>query len=277
MENTLVIDGITISYIEKNSTSDKIIFFIHGNSSSAITWEKQFQDQLFQNYRLIAINLPGHGNSSFSKNANKDYSPMGTADIASKLVKILSGSKKYILVGSSYGTNVVAEMIAMGIKPEGIVLIGACILGKNYGMEKVFTKSTEPSIFTYNEGDKNVAKKFLGKQFSSDEKQEIRSIANDYFLVDPNFKPALFKGAAEGKISDEIEALKTLNIPVVVLFGENDQLVNNDYLDDAPISLWNKTVYKVPGASHWPYLDKPEETNKIIADYTAEIFRSVHA
>lgn len=273
MENTIAIDGITISYIEKSSSSDKIIFFIHGNSSSASTWQKQLQDLSFENYDLIAIDLPGHGNSSFSKNPDKDYSPIGTADLISKVIKTLSGNRQYLLVGFSYGSNVVAEMISMDIKPAGIAFIGGCVLGNGYRMDTVFKISTQPSILTYNEGDKNVVEKFINQQFANDREQEIRRTISEYLSVDQNFKPALFKGAAEGKMSDEIEALKAINIPVLAIYGENDQMINNNYLDNSPFPLWNKTIYKIPETGHWAYLEKPKEINEIIAKYAVEIFK----
>src|SRR5215203_771890 len=112
MKNGLVeVDGLHIYYVEKNKEGKATIFFIHGNSGSSRMWHKQVESELFQQYRLIAIDLPGHGKSSASNDPEKDYSPIGTASILFQAIKKLADNNPYILVGFSYGTNVVAEML----------------------------------------------------------------------------------------------------------------------------------------------------------------------
>src|SRR6516164_2468281 len=42
----------------------RAILLVHGNSSSSRIWQKQLEGPLGGKYRLIAIDLPGHGRSS---------------------------------------------------------------------------------------------------------------------------------------------------------------------------------------------------------------------
>ncbi len=123
-QKRLAIQQLTISYIDANEDSDKIIFFIHGNSSSSKTWFRQMTYKSFSNFRLIAFDLPGHGESSHSKNPADEYSAIATGKVMAEAVNILSGKNRFILAGFSYGTNVVAEMLLNGVHPAGIVLIG---------------------------------------------------------------------------------------------------------------------------------------------------------
>ena len=99
----------------------------------------------------------------------------------------------------------------------------------------------------------------------------------DYLIVSAEFKPALFKTAAEGKISDEIKVLKGSNIPACVIFGQEDQLINVDYLDDIPFPLWQNSIYKIPGAGHWVNMDKPETVNQLVFKYASESFKPTRA
>ena len=55
------------------------ILLIHGNSSSSRIWQKQLQGPLGAKYRIIAIDLPGHGASSPPPNPAGDYSGRGYA------------------------------------------------------------------------------------------------------------------------------------------------------------------------------------------------------
>ena len=53
------------------------ILLVHGNSSSSRIWQKQLQGPLGTKYRLITIDLPGHGASSPAANPEQDYSGPG--------------------------------------------------------------------------------------------------------------------------------------------------------------------------------------------------------
>lgn len=275
--NFITTNGLRIAYFEKNPTADKIIFFIHGNSSSSRMWEKQLSSDLYKDYRLIAFDLPGHGKSSASKNPEVDYSPTGTAEILSQAVKILAGAKPFIFVGFSYGSNLVTEILEYQVIPLGIVLVGSCVIGINHSLEKVFVPTIEPSIFFYNEPDKRVVAKFLKQAIHPVDIAAIENLIEDYLNVSAEFKSALFKTAAQGKISDEILALQKLNIPACLIFGRDDNLVNIDYLDDKPFPLWRNQIYKLPQAGHWVNIDNPLAVNQLIFDYATEMFKATRA
>lgn len=275
-QNFITINGLRIAYFEKNPTEDKIIFFIHGNSCSSRVWQKQLQSELFNNYRLIAFDLPGHGKSSASKNPLDDYSPIGTAKLLSSVVNELADNGPYILVGFSYGTNVVAEMLAHSLKPAGIMLIGSCVIGIDHGLEKVFIPKASPSIFFYNEPDIKVVYASLSELLTSKEENDIQNLVEDYLTVCPHFKSSLFKTVEDGKISDEILLLQKSDVPVATIFGKNDDVVNIQYLDDRPFQLWKDQIYKVSGAGHWVNIDNPTLVNQLILVYANEMFKATH-
>ena len=269
-------EGLKIAYVEKNSGVANTFFFIHGNSCSSAMWRKQFDSELLNNYRLIAIDLPGHGHSGFSNDPLVDYSPTGTSKILSQAIKKLAETNLYVLIGFSYGSNLAAEMLQHDLKPNGIILLGSCVLGENFGLEKIFIQYDTPSIYLYNEPDELVVSGFLHKNINLTHEEDIRNLISDYLSVSPDFKPALFKTAAEGKISDEIFALNESNIPACVIFGKDDKLVNIDYLDSLPFPVWKNNIFKFPGAGHWVNIDNPEVFNKIISEYAEEVFTPGH-
>jgi len=275
-EKSIAIGTLRIAYIENNPGASKTIFFIHGNSCSSRMWRKQIQCELFNSYRLIAFDLPGHGKSFVSENPFDDYSPIGTAKILSSAINLLAGTNPYIVVGFSYGTNLVAEMLAHQLKPAGIILVSSCVIGKNHGLDKIFIPKEPRSIFFYNETDKKVVYESMSASLTSVNKNDIQNLVEDYLIVCPNFKSALFKSVADGKISDEILLLQSLTTQIPLIFGKDDDLVNIHYLDDNPFNLWRDQVYKLPGASHWVNIDMPEIFNQIVAEYAQQVFIQDH-
>jgi pimeloyl-ACP methyl ester carboxylesterase len=273
----IIINGLTIHYVEKNEQEKNILVFIHGNSGSTQNWYKQINDKLFNNFRLIALDLPGHGKSFRSPDPHSDYSPIGTAEILSKAIIELAASNPFILVGFSYGTNVVAETLNHNVKPKGIILAGSCIIGRNYGLEKVFVQNETPSIFFYNETDERVIENYIIEALSNPTEIDIEILKKGYLDVSPEFKPALFNTVKEGKFSDEVLALSQFNLPVCVIFGNQDKLVQINYLDDLPFPIWKKQIYKFPNVGHWLNMDEPDSFNQIVFEYAEECIKPVHA
>ena len=134
----ILIDGISIAYFEKNCEKENSIFFIHGNSSSSAIWLKQFESELLSGYRLIAFDLPAHGASGALNGSGIEYGLPVLGKIMAAAVKESAGDGAYIIAGLSLGTNIVAEMLAHTIAPAGVIVIGSCMIGGEYTMERVF-------------------------------------------------------------------------------------------------------------------------------------------
>ena len=132
--NFTTVNGVKIFYLEKNSAAPHTLFFIHGNSCTSSFWRKQTESELFSQYRIVAFDLPWHGQSDPADWS--ECSLTGIAKIMSEAVKNLMDDKSYMLIGVSLGTNIVAEMLYNDLDPVGVVLAGPCIMGKNHGFEK---------------------------------------------------------------------------------------------------------------------------------------------
>src|SRR5690348_3953343 len=65
------------------------ILLVHGNSSSSRIWQKQLQGPLGTKYRLIAIDLPGHGASSPAPDPEQGYSGPGYAAVIAGVAREL--------------------------------------------------------------------------------------------------------------------------------------------------------------------------------------------
>lgn len=274
---TIHIGKLSLAYVDYNEDKKDIVFLFHGQSGSVASWTKQLQSPVLSDYRLVAVDLPGHGSSSHSNDPSLEYSPLGTGEIVSTFVKSLAGKNRIVLAGFSYGANIVAEIIQHGISPDGVIIVGSSILGAGFGMDRVFMPAVEPSILTYNETDRERISQFFTVHTNNISEEDLLVLAEDYLKVSPHFKPALFQTAAEGKISDEIMALQNLQSPALVVFGENDTLVNKDYLDSLPFPAWKNTIFKIPGAGHWVQLEKPGKVNELVAEYLAAIMKPVHS
>jgi len=273
MENkNIEVYNCKIAYTEKNSAGLKTLFFIHGNSCSSRIWRKQLDHPLLSDYRLICLDLPSHGRSGKLKN-DEDNNLLFFGDLLSKSINALIDGKEYILVGFSLGSNIVAEMISHSLNPAGIVIISPTIIGENYTLNDTLKPGADPTLlFTDEPSQKDIIAFIHNVLFSSDE-SDLLTCVEDFNAVKKPFRSSILKTAIEGKLSDEVMNLTRYNIPMLVLFGKEDKIVNPDYLDRAQLPLWNRGVFKLDDAGHYLMLDQPEGFAGLLADYCGQMFK----
>jgi pimeloyl-ACP methyl ester carboxylesterase len=264
--------GLQIAYLEKNPDKNNTIFFIHGNSGSSQLWEKQLNDGLFSDYRLIAFDLPAHGQSSASRESEKDYSVVGIADIIANAVLMIAHGNPFILTGFSLGTNIVVEMLAFSIIPRGIILIGADLIGGKYTLQDAIFPGADSSVLFKDDIDIEALRSYarLASVSTNDADREL--IISDYYKVQPSFRSTLLKTAMEGKFSDEISLLNGSGVSSLFVYGEEEKLLNVDYLKGADLPIWRNTIFKIPAAGHFVNIDQPKKFNDLLFEYSKLVF-----
>jgi len=92
-------------HITRKGQGSKYIVFLHGNSLSSETFKLQFEDDALNNYKLLAVDFPGHGKSGWSDNKERDYNLFGFRDAIVDIIKHLN-IKDFIFAGHSFGGHV---------------------------------------------------------------------------------------------------------------------------------------------------------------------------
>jgi hypothetical protein len=86
-------DGVSIRY-EVQGKGDPALVFIHGYTSDLTAWREQMAD-FAREYRVVAVDLGGHGGSGANR---EQWSIAGLAGDVEAVVKAL-GLKRVVLVG----------------------------------------------------------------------------------------------------------------------------------------------------------------------------------
>jgi len=265
-------DHLRIAYLEKNVDQKQTLLFVHGNSCSSASWHKQFAAPELDQYRLIAIDLPAHGQSDDSAWPEKDYNLRRLGEITSLVVKALN-IREYILIGVSLGANIVAEAMAYGLKPQGIVLIGPSILGAGYPMSDFVIPDTAVSVVFSDDAPSELVNEYAATTSLSTNPDDRLLFLNDYYHTRVPFRSAFFRSITEKVYTDEIQLLKESALPLCIIMGADEKIIRPDYLDNAPFDLWPGHVHKIAGASHLVHIDKPDDVNRLIADYAENMFK----
>ncbi len=105
------LNPVNLNYIDLNETGDpsaQVLFFVHGSSSTKETWLPIIEN-LKSQYRIVAIDLRGHGESPMSLDSHYSLEEM-VADVHSVVEKLKL--KKIIFVAHSMGVRIVIPYTA---------------------------------------------------------------------------------------------------------------------------------------------------------------------
>jgi len=268
-------NGANIDIYYKDWGTGQPVVFSHGWPLSS----DAFEDQMFflteRGYRCIAHDRRGHGRSSQPWNGND----MDTyADDLAKLVEALS-LKDAVHVGHSTGGGEVARYIARhGSKRIAkAVLIGAVPplmlkTDKNPGglPKKVFDDIRGGVVGDRSKFFKNLAVPFYGYNRSG---AKVSEGAQESFWLQGmlcGFPAAYFCIKAFSE-TDQYEDLKRIDVPTLVIQGDDDQIVPFDNAGKLQAKLVKNAQLKVyQGAPHGLCTTEKEKVNADLLAFIKE-------
>lgn len=247
------------------------ILFLHGNSSCKEVFRGQMESALGDVYRLIAMDLPGHGESGDATDPERTYTMPGYADAAVETLAQL-GIQRAAVVGWSLGGHIALEMIPLLDGLTGIMIMASPPVG--LGAEKVMA-GFQPIPNA----------EMVGKPELTPEEVEIFLYANYGPAIDAGLRAALmrtdgraralmFQALFTGNISDQRAIVESTDVPVAVVNGADDPLVNLEYIGGlAYRNLWDDHCYVLRGAGHACFLHVPEAFGAILERFARDMER----
>lgn len=252
-----------LSYIESGEGS-KYIVFLHGNSLSADTFIHQFDSHLLEKFKLLAIDFPGHGKSAWSDQKEKEYSLFGFRDIVVELIQELK-IEDFILAGHSFGGHVAIECLPFLPSCKGIILWGTTPIILPMDTSQLFLPNPDIGLLFKQDLSREDLAKYGKLILNNDKKDFLVEIIKQ---ADPQFRTLISQSLADGKLSDEVAILKSSRIPVAILYGGNDPLINKAYLDKLSLqNIWKKKILLFKNSGHSIQLDNPEKFNKTLSEF----------
>ncbi|MDP6635362.1 MAG: alpha/beta hydrolase [Phycisphaerae bacterium] len=249
-------DGVAISY-DISGSGEPTLVFVHGWCCDRTYWRHQIP-RFAKRYRVVAIDLGGHGDSGLNR-SGWTIESFGR-DVAA-VVKALD-LKRVILIGHSMGGPV--NISAAGDLPGRVTGL--------IGVDCYNDIDAE-----YNAYDTNGFVSALRANFTSVTASSVRSMFvadSDEDLVEQviadmsSTPPAVGAGAMRSFLKfDRIAALKGLGVPI--------RCINSDRRStDVPAGKRYAMSFElkfIKGVGHFPMLEAPEEFNKLLADTIEEL------
>jgi len=265
---------IDLAYVDEGA-GDQTIIFIHGLGSYLRAWEKNIEG-LKDSYRCIAIDLPGYGKSS-----KKPHSGMMSfyAEVVKNLIDELQ-LKNVVLAGHSMGGQI-SMMTAINY-PE---IIQKLVLLAPAGFEE-FTDGQKQwfrDVMTL-DGVKNTTV----EQIQTNLAYNFYNIPDDAaFMITDRIAMRSAKDfeaycyavvqSVSGMVDEPvIDMLDQIKQPVLIIFGENDNLIPNRFLNPGRTidvaqnghqKIPNSQLLIIPKSGHFTQFEKPDEFNREVKGF----------
>jgi len=244
------LEGTKIRYydIGNKKTSDALVL-VHCWTCNVEFWKEQYL--AFPKYRVIAMDLPGHGKSDKPR---VDYSMEFFAQAVDAVMR-KAGVKKAVLAGHSMGTPIIRRYYALfPEKTAGLIIVDGALLP--FGPREQVEKFFEPLFNDYRNGVPGFVDGMLPETVEAD----LRSFVRSSMLATPEH---VGTSAMKLMLDDAYAVNGKINVPVLAIMAQNPMWpaeMEARYKAIAP-----KTNYQVwDGVSHFLHMEKPKEFNEQI-------------
>ena len=242
---------------------------VHGNSSSSRSFQHQLEGVLGERFRLVAMDLPGHGQSAPASDPQATYTLPGYAGVVVGVAERL-GLTEAVFVGWSLGGHILLEASDQLPQAAGFVIFGTPPIGFPPAMEEAFLPNPAMGAAFKPDLTEEEMAAFASAFFKPD------TLVPDSFLedirhTDGQARLVLGSSIAPGGYRDEIEVVANLTTPLAILHGEHEQLVSEPYISALSIpTLWRGAVQIIPGAGHAPHWEQPDQFNALLEAFLLE-------
>jgi pimeloyl-ACP methyl ester carboxylesterase len=247
-------------YVEETGNPDgQPVLFIHGLSQSRLAWSNQLHSALARDFRLVAMDLRGHGRSERPHDAYGELF-LWANDILAVINTL--GLARPILCGWSYGGVVIGDYLrchgerALG----GIVLVDAvCMLGEPVmpflGADFV---GVFPGLFATDVDESSTGlQAFVRMCRSTDaDPTEFYSILGYNSVVSP-----LVRQAMMSRTVDHSEVFAQLETPALIVHGLDDRVILPAMSEHLAGLMPSAHTSFYAGVGHSPFLESSQRFN----------------
>jgi len=252
------IHSLTTSFAKiavRDSAGDgPVILLIHGNSSCKEVFRHQFDSPRAKRFRLLAMDLPGHGESENAPDPATAYTISGYARAAVEVLRQM-GAEHAVIFGWSLGGHVALDMISrfpglLGVMISGTPPVPGSMEGVALGFQQNAHMMLASSGVWSDEDAETYARATAGanapfEPFMLDAARRTHAIAREIF----------FANALSG--------------------GADDAFINGAYFGTLHYAnLWDGKVHALKGIGHAPFWEAPGVFNPLLERFAADASRA---
>ena len=256
------VGGLRVRYADRGF-GDSVVLLLHGFGGDLDNWMFNL-DSLAEKHRLLALDLPGHGQSV---KTNVDPSLSGMATFVRKFLDVLSVSSLHV-VGHSMGGAIAMQLASDS--PETVKSLGLiCSAGLGPDINSDYLRG-------FVEAQSQQELKLVLQQLFADESLVNLQLVNDLL----NYKridgvEATLNALSETLISAGEQTFLTDNIvasgiPVLVIWGKQDRIIPVSHAQNYSAAGGSCVEVEIfDSAGHMVQMEKAYDVNRSLLNFLA--------
>ncbi|WPP48672.1 alpha/beta fold hydrolase [Catalinimonas niigatensis] len=262
-ESMLLLGKHHIYVTSQYSAQPTTLIFIHGNSLSSRFWQPQFESDLSRYFNLLALDLPGHGQSEPAADPISSYSLSAYGQVILDLLnqqKIVS----FVLIGHSLGGHVVLELLPFlsEFTCRGVVVVGTPPLQKPWDQGQPFLPNPNAALL-FQEQATDEALEALSMSMVRPGGEAWPLLPETYRQTDPLARITFIQNTLTGQYQDEVALIHSSFVPVLLAYGEKEQIVNPAYFQSLQLPD-DCSIMEIPQAGHLASYENPAFFNDLL-------------
>ncbi len=262
-------NGVRLQVEEVGNPNGRAILFIHGFSQSRLTWRKQFKSNLVNDFRLVALDLRGHGSSEKPKDAYGE-SKLWADDIQAVITTLQL--ERPVLSGWSYGGVIISDYVRIYGDSQlgGIHFIGALtklgdallpLLGEEFA-------SLIPGFFSNEAIASSNALERLVRLITH------KPLPPEEFYYTLGYNTIVPPYVREGLLSRSLtndDLLPTITVPVLITHGELDEIVLLNAAKEHAELIGHSHLSIYADVGHAPFWEDTDRFNNELYDFVKQL------
>ncbi len=258
--------GVRLHVVETGNPTGQSILFIHGVSQNWLTWRCQLRSELQEEFRLVALDLRGHGMSDKPHDDSYMDSRAWADDIQAVIREL--GLRNPILSGWSYGPLVMLDYV----RHYGEDHIG----GMNFvgGVTKL---GSEEAVLALTPEFLSLVPGF----FSNDVQESVEAMGSLiklcftkvpaerdlYMMLGYNLStPPYVRQAMFSRSIDNDDLLPKLRKPLLITQGAKDKIVRLRAAEEIKAAVNHATLVLMEAIGHACFREEPDKFNARLRD-----------
>jgi pimeloyl-ACP methyl ester carboxylesterase len=259
--------GVDIAYYD--SGAGRPIVFLHSFGHNKAMWLPQLNHFLERGYRVLAPDMPGHGDSSFDPEHH-------TVDrIAQSYIELLDvlALKGVVLVGISMGGYVALRMWAR--HPAAIAALVLSNTKAERDSDEIVARRRAQIANIHEKGlaafIHDGAPRRLSPRTLERRPWVLDSIKMMNFTVSAEANAATLDAMARKE--DDTATLATIDVPALVTSGSDDIFIPKTSAGALRNGIRNARAHVIEETGHVSSLENPSEYNRVVEDFLTAAMR----
>jgi pimeloyl-ACP methyl ester carboxylesterase len=261
-EHTIELDGAPVFYRSAGESAEPVLY-LHGSPTSSDDWVG-----MLERTGGIAPDLPGFGRTA--KGGHLDYTLRGHADFIERLLAELE-IERVTLVAHDWGAGgglVFAQRHPDRIEKLALVDALPLLEGFEYGRAGRIWRTRGLGELAIGSVTRWVMKRELRRATVNEEIWTDERLRTAFDQFDQGTQRAvlrLHRATGPRELVARGLELGELEMPALVLWGEQDPWIAASWADAYAERLPNATAERAADAGHWPWLERPEVAERLAA------------